>query len=70
MVPASASTPPAGVEVTVYPVIGEPPLSAGMEKATLAWVLPASASPMTGADGTVAAGRVIMRTRWLSGSAT
>ena len=32
VVPASASTPPAGFEETVYPVIGLPPSLAGGEK--------------------------------------
>lgn len=40
-------------EVTVYPVMVEPPLDAGAEKLTLAEAFPAVALPMVGAPGTV-----------------
>src|ERR1700693_5419523 len=52
VVPALLSTPPAGLEVTVYPVIAEPPLLAGAVKVTVAVALPAVAVPMVGAPGT------------------
>ena len=38
--PALLSTPPAGVELTVYPVMAEPPLKPGALKLTVAWALP------------------------------
>ena len=41
-----------GLEVTVYPVMADPPLLAGAANATLACALPAVAVPMTGAPGT------------------
>ena len=44
---------PPGFEVTVYPVILEPPLLAGAVKDTETWVSPAVAEPMVGASGTV-----------------
>ncbi len=47
------SVPPAGLEVTVYPVTAEPPLLAGAEKLTVAEVLPATAEAAVGALGTV-----------------
>ena len=47
------STPPAGLEVTVYPVIALPPLLAGAVNATVACVLPAVAVTAVGAPGTV-----------------
>jgi hypothetical protein len=43
-----------GVELAVYPVIAEPPLEAGAEKAMEAVVFPGVAVPMVGAPGTVA----------------
>jgi hypothetical protein len=52
--PALLSTPPAGFEVTVYPVTALPPLEAGALKVTVAWALPAVAVPIVGAPGTVA----------------
>ena len=54
VVPAFASVPPEGFEVTVYPVIAAPPFDAGAVKLTDACVLPAVAVPMVGAPGTVA----------------
>ena len=54
VVAALASTPPAGFEVTVYPLTAVPPLLAGAVKVTLAVVLPAVAVPMVGAPGTPA----------------
>jgi hypothetical protein len=49
--PAFASVPPEGLEVTVYPVMAEPPFE-GAEKVTLAFVLPAVARADVGAPGT------------------
>ena len=43
-----------GLDVTVYPVIKLPPVLAGATKATLAVVLPAVATTLVGAPGTVA----------------
>ena len=54
VVPALLSTPPAGLDVTVYPVIALPPLLAGGVKLTLAWAFPAVAVAAVGAFGTVA----------------
>ena len=54
VVAALASTPPAGFEVTVYPVIALPPVMAGAVKLTLVVALPAVAEPMVGAPGTPA----------------
>ena len=48
------AVPPAGFDVTVYPVIELPPLSVGATKATLAERLPAVATTPVGASGTVA----------------
>jgi hypothetical protein len=48
------SVPPAGDEVTVYPVIDAPPSDAGALNVTVAWVLPATAEIAVGAPGTVA----------------
>ena len=45
---------PPGLEVTVYPVIAEPPLELGAVNVTVACALPAVAVPMVGAPGTVA----------------
>jgi hypothetical protein len=45
---------PLGLEVTVYPVIAEPPLKLGAVKATLACVSPAAAVPIVGALGALA----------------
>jgi len=44
----------AGLTVTVYAVIAEPPMFSGDTNATLAWVSPAMAVPMVGAPGTTA----------------
>ena len=46
--------PPAGLEITVYNVIGLPPSDAGAVKFTVAWALPAVTAPIVGAPGTVA----------------
>jgi hypothetical protein len=51
--PAFESTPPAGLDVTVYPVIAEPPFDAGALNVTVACAFPAVAVPMTGAPGVV-----------------
>ena len=40
-----------GLDVTVYPVIGEPPVDAGAVKLTVACASPAVAVPMVGAPG-------------------
>ena len=42
-----------GEEVTVYPVMALPPSEAGTVKATLAWALPAVATGLVGAPGTI-----------------
>ena len=54
VLPALVSTPPAGFEVTVYPVIAAPPLLAGAVKETVACALPPVAVTPMGAPGTVA----------------
>ena len=41
-------------DVTVYPVIGEPPVNAGADQATVADLSPAVATTALGAEGTVA----------------
>jgi hypothetical protein len=43
-----------GLDVTVYEEIAAPPFEAGAEKLTVAWVLPAVATPIVGASGVVA----------------
>ena len=43
---------PPGEDVTVYDVIGEPPLEAGAVNVTVACPLPAVAVPIVGAPGT------------------
>jgi hypothetical protein len=48
------SVPPAGFDVTVYPVIALPPLLTGAVKVTLACALPPVAVTAVGAPGTVA----------------
>ena len=53
VVPACASMPPAGFEVTVYPLIAAPPLTADAEKVTVATALPGLAATPVGALGTV-----------------
>ena len=56
VVPAFESVPPAGADVTVYPVIAAPPFEAGAAKVTVACPLPAlpdAAVPIVGAPGTV-----------------
>ena len=52
--PVTTHDPPAGDEVTVYPVIGEPPSEEGATHDTTADPLPATAVTNVGADGTVA----------------
>jgi hypothetical protein len=54
VLPALLSTPPAGFDVTVYPVITLPPLFNGAENVTLACALPPVAVTVVGAPGTVA----------------
>jgi hypothetical protein len=44
VVPALLSVPPAGLDVTVYPVIAAPPLSDGITKVTTAEALPLTAA--------------------------
>ena len=53
------AVPPAGFDVTVYPVIALPPLFVGATKATLAEVFPAVATTLVGAPGTVVAADVL-----------
>ena len=48
------SVPPAGDDVTVYPVIIEPPLKPGALNVTVAWPLPAVALAEVGALGAIA----------------
>jgi len=45
-----------GLEVTVYPVIAEPPLLTGAVNVIEAWAFPAVAVPIVGAPGTVVGG--------------
>ena len=52
VLPAFASTPPAGFDVTVYPVIALPPSLAGALKVTLAELLPGDATTLLGGSGT------------------
>jgi hypothetical protein len=54
MLPALLSVPPAGLDVTVYPVIVEPPSDAGAVKVTVAVVFPAVAAAPVGAPGAAA----------------
>jgi hypothetical protein len=49
------AVPPAGFDVTVYPVITLPPSLVGAVKLTVAWVLSATAVTLVGAPGTVGA---------------
>ena len=51
--PAFESIPPAGDDVTVYPVIDVPPVLAGAINETVACELPAVAVTLVGASGTV-----------------
>ena len=53
---APVAVSPPGIEVTVYPVIAEPPVLVGAVNATLALALPAEAVPIVGAPGTVTDG--------------
>src|SRR5450432_1926606 len=50
-----------GVDVAVYPVIGDPPSEAGAVNDTVACPLPAVAVPMVGAPGTEAYVAVTVR---------
>ena len=52
--PEQVPVAPPGLAVAVYVVMVEPPLLAGAEKVTEAWVSPAVAAPMFGALGTMA----------------
>jgi hypothetical protein len=54
VLPLSISIPPLGIEVTTYPVIGDPPFELGAVNDTIAEVLSASAVAPVGASGTVA----------------
>jgi hypothetical protein len=47
---------PPGDDVTVYPVMGLPPLLTGAVNITVAWALPAVAEALVGAPGTFGAG--------------
>ena len=46
--PAFRSVPPAGTEVTVYPLMADPPLLAGAANETVALALPAVATTEVG----------------------
>jgi hypothetical protein len=50
---APVAVKPPGEDVTVYPVMALPPSEAGGINATLAWALPAVATGLVGAPGTV-----------------
>ena len=50
-----------GLEVTVYPVIAEPPLLTGTVNDTVAWTLPDVAVPIVGAPGTVEVTAVVVK---------
>src|SRR5260370_40582659 len=50
-VPVAVAVNPPGDEVTLYPVIGDPPLEAGAVQVTVAWALPAVAVTAVGAPG-------------------
>jgi hypothetical protein len=56
VVTVAAVAPAASTAVIVYPVIGDPPSEVGGVQLTLAVALPAVATPIAGAPGTVAAG--------------
>ena len=51
--PTEVPVRPPGVEVTVYPVIAEPPLSVGAVHVTVACVFPDVAPTAVGATGTI-----------------
>jgi hypothetical protein len=44
---------PPGIAVTVYPVIGEPPVLTGADQLTVTWASPATPDTADGAPGTV-----------------
>jgi len=52
--PVLVSVPPAGIEVTAYPIITEPPLETGVMNVTVADAFPAVAKTEVGALGTIA----------------
>ena len=54
VLPALVSVPPAGMDVTVYPVIADPPFEAGAVNETLAEAFEAEAVTPVGAPGTTA----------------
>jgi hypothetical protein len=60
--PVLESIPPAGIDVTVYPVITEPPLLTGAAKLTVVLALPAVATTEVGALGTEAEVTSLIRT--------
>src|SRR5260370_23170151 len=47
-VPVAVAVIPPGDEVTVYPLIWDPPLEAGAVQVTVAWALPAGCPPPGG----------------------
>src|SRR5260370_22365592 len=51
VVPLALAVSPPGDEVTVYPLIWDPPLEAGAVQVTVAWALPAVAVTAGGAPG-------------------
>ena len=55
-VAVTAVPPPAGVAVTVYPVIADPPVFVGAEKLTVALPLLPVADILVGTPGAIAAG--------------
>src|SRR5260370_7470670 len=54
-VPVAVAVIPPGDEVTVYPLIWDPPLEAGAVQVTVAWEFPGVAGTLVGALGGVAA---------------
>lgn len=44
---------PPGLDVTVYPVMAEPPLATGADQDTTTWTFPATPLTPVGAPGTV-----------------
>jgi len=51
--PVVVAVSPPGAEVTVYPVIADPPLLAGAVHDTTAWAFPGTADTPVGAPGVV-----------------
>ncbi|MDQ1482959.1 MAG: hypothetical protein QOF35_1035, partial [Actinomycetota bacterium] len=51
--PSGATVTPSGAAVTAYPVMGDPPSEGGASQMTTASLLPATATTLIGASGTV-----------------